>query len=90
LGADAVMPHASTRKRYLDAARTWCSNQLVERGLSVGQDRIGAVWCYQQHVAHELLRTCRVCGRPVGHPLARYCSEGCRKRAYRARISRRP
>jgi hypothetical protein len=89
LGTDGVMPHASTRKSYLDVVRDWCSNQLAERDISVGPDRIGTVWCYQQHVAQELVRTCRVCGRPVAHPLALYCSEACRKRASRARKSLR-
>ena len=75
LGAQDVRPHASTRKLYLDALHDWCLSQLAQRDWSVGRDRIGTAWCYQQHVANELLRTCRVCGRPVAHRLARYCSE---------------
>jgi hypothetical protein len=87
LGSEAVMPHASTRMRYLEAAWDWCSPQLVQAGWTPSRDRLGTVWCYQRHLAYRLVRTCLVCGRPIGHALARYCSEACRKRAYRARKS---
>jgi hypothetical protein len=89
LGRDAVKPHAITRIWYLDTACDWCSLLLAEREWTPGPDRLGTVWCYQLHVAHELVRTCRVCGRPIEHPLARYCSESCKRRAYRQRIKAR-
>jgi hypothetical protein len=85
LSAQDVRPHASTRKRYLDALHDWCSNKLAERGWTVGRDRTGTAWCYQEHLAQELVRTCRVCGRPVAHRLALYCSEACKKMSYRRR-----
>jgi hypothetical protein len=89
LGVSVVVPHASTRVRYLDTAREWCSLQLAKRGWMPGLDRLGTVWCYQQIVSPDLVRTCRICGRPIDHPLARYCSQACKKRAYRARTTER-
>ncbi len=85
LGPRAMLPHPSTRSRYLDAVWEWCSLPLQRSGRKGGRDRIGVVWCYQQHMAPDLVRTCRICGRPLEHPLARYCGEACKKRAYRAR-----
>jgi hypothetical protein len=85
LSPRAALPHSTMRSHYLDAVSEWCSLPLRQAGRLPGQDRIGVVWCYQQHVAPNLIRTCRVCGRPLRHPLARYCGQTCRKRAYRRR-----
>jgi hypothetical protein len=84
LGGSAT-PHASTRARYLSAAGEWCSRALAEAGWIAGPSSIGVLWCYQQHLAFEPVRRCTMCGRRLDHPLALYCSQACRKRAYRRR-----
>jgi hypothetical protein len=85
LGVDAAMPQASTRAKYLDAARRWCEEQLLGSGYRVGRDPVGTVWCHKEHGSVAPIRSCLVCGRPVMHPLAKYCGPTCKKRAYRVR-----
>lgn len=83
--ADSSIPHPATRVRYLTAASTWIATKLAERGISAGPDAYGSLWCYSSAAIPESLRVCGVCGRPLVHPLAKYCGETCKKRAYRRR-----
>jgi hypothetical protein len=84
---DPSIPHTPTRRRYLDTASAWVAPQLLERGILPGRDLYGALWCHSKHVLGASLRVCQVCGRPLLHPLAKYCGERCKKRAYRGRRS---
>jgi hypothetical protein len=85
LGTGVTVPHATTRARYLEAARGWCGEQLLVNEWRVGRDPTGTIWCYREHASAVKLRTCLVCGRPVEHQLATYCGTTCKKRAYRLR-----
>jgi hypothetical protein len=82
-----AIPHASTRIRYLDAAVAWTLPGLLESGIAPGRDYYGSLWCYSKQMAAISLRACEVCGRPVLHPLAKYCGVACKKRAYRIRAN---
>ena len=80
-----VIPHASTRIRYLQAALGWIAPRLLDGGMAPGRDAYGALWCYSSAMVFGPHRVCEVCGRPVLHPLAKYCGTACKKRAYRIR-----
>lgn len=82
-----VIPHASTRIRYLEAALAWIAPRLLDGGIAPGRDSYGALWCYSREMAVVPHRVCEVCGRPVLHPLAKYCGAACKKRAYRIRAN---
>jgi len=82
---DPSAPHASTRRRYLDAASAYVGLRLREQGVMPGRDRFGSLWCFGSHTSPRLAVGCLVCGRPVTHPLAKYCGKTCKKRAYRKR-----
>jgi hypothetical protein len=80
-----IRPHVSTRRRYSVAVADWCRERLGEEGVLASRDPLGSVWCYLTLVDPTALPVCAVCGRPLTHRLARYCSKTCRTRAYRAR-----
>ena len=80
-----AVPRSSSLRRYLDAAGAHARPRLLASSVTPGPDRYGALWCYHEHVAGGEGRVCAVCGKPVSHPLARYCGPACKKRAYRAR-----
>lgn len=82
---DPSDPHASTKRRYVEVAATHARPRLLANGSTPGPDRYGVLWCYSEVAPGGSVRVCEVCGKPVSHPLAKYCGGTCKKRSYRER-----
>jgi hypothetical protein len=77
------------QKAYLDAAVGYATEQLQVAGVDPPDGAYAILWCYLNVVGSEPVeRVCEVCGHdidPHARSDTRFCSERCRRAAYRMR-----